>query len=360
MALTIYKIVDSVRWRAGTTIIRPTSGGSIIYPDPTDLSNYYTKTELQTAGSSSVNFDNITDAYHNNLLDIQGGIDTSSGDSSGYDAQYYHLDYSTYTLLTTAPGINKYLGTNGLGVLGWYDYEVASGGAIYTFAYSLIEDSVDVVTLVNDEDVPGSLKYYGTDVSGVKGWHDLSVTELGSSGDWGIYTFSMSLVNDGTGDITLVGDSASPGNNKLYGTNAGGTKGWYDIPTAGSTEDSSGLAYVSAYGTPLDNQLAIWVDEDTIEGSADLSYDGRTFVFGGYPIDIPDAAHTMISIGTVLNDYIDGTYYVFIGIYAGSLLSGGDENMGIGSNALTSVDSGNNNVAIGYNSLVDLHRQVVI
>ena len=31
-----------------------------------------------------------------------------------------------------------------------------------------------------------------------------------------------------TAQLQLVGDSASPGNNKLYGTNGSGTKGWYD------------------------------------------------------------------------------------------------------------------------------------
>lgn len=33
--------------------------------------------------------------------------------------------------------------------------------------------------------------------------------------------------------LELVGDAASPGNDKLYGTNNAGTKGWYDQPAAG-------------------------------------------------------------------------------------------------------------------------------
>lgn len=37
----------------------------------------------------------------------------------------------------------------------------------------------------------------------------------------------LSITSDGSG-IKLSGDSGSPGNNKVYGTNGSGTKGWYD------------------------------------------------------------------------------------------------------------------------------------
>ncbi|UOF76762.1 hypothetical protein [Caudoviricetes sp.] len=43
----------------------------------------------------------------------------------------------------------------------------------------------------------------------------------------------MSITNDASG-LKLSGDSASPGNTKLYGTNGSGTKGWYDQPAGGS------------------------------------------------------------------------------------------------------------------------------
>jgi len=38
-----------------------------------------------------------------------------------------------------------------------------------------------------------------------------------------------------TGELQLVGDEASPGNNKVYGTDAAGAKGWKDDPAGGST-----------------------------------------------------------------------------------------------------------------------------
>ena len=145
--ITIYKYTSHVNWNAkgtGVTIIGGSGGGFDI---ASYLVNYYTKVELQTSGLSQVHFDNITEAYHNNLLDIQGGLETSSGDSSGKDAEYYHLDLSTY-----------------LDVLN------------ISFVDSIVKDSVNAVSLVNDQDVPGNSKYYGTDGTGTKGWYDLTTS----------------------------------------------------------------------------------------------------------------------------------------------------------------------------------------
>lgn len=65
----------------------------------------------------------------------------------------------------------------------------------------------------------------------------------------------MSITSDASG-LKLSGDSSSPGNSKLYGTNGSGTKGWYDQPTSGAETYTAGealsandLIYVSASGT---------------------------------------------------------------------------------------------------------------
>jgi len=178
MATTIYKVSSYRTWQNGGTTIVGSTGINTLYDFSSLLSNYYTKIELQTSGDSSVHFDNITEAYHNNLLDIQGGLDTSSGDSSGYDAEYYHLDYNTYLDIT---GIS--------------------------FDLSIEKDSLNAVHLVNDED--------------------------------------------------------SPGNNQVYGTNATGVKGWYDVAESGGI-----------MGAGTDNQVAVFTDPDTLEGTAGLTYDG--------------------------------------------------------------------------------------
>lgn len=55
----------------------------------------------------------------------------------------------------------------------------------------------------------------------------------------------MSITSDASG-IKLTGDSASPGNVKYYGTNASGTKGYYDIPAVGSEGDIQETLYGAA------------------------------------------------------------------------------------------------------------------
>jgi hypothetical protein len=57
-------------------------------------------------------------------------------------------------------------------------------------------------------------------------------------------TFSQSIANS-SGTVTLSGDSSSPGNSMLYGTNGSGIKGWYSQPSGGG-----GMAYPGA-GVPL-------------------------------------------------------------------------------------------------------------
>lgn len=61
-----------------------------------------------------------------------------------------------------------------------------------------------------------------------------------SSADWNTFsgkqsalTFSSSLVNS-SGTVTLVNDSASPGNNMCYATGPTGTKGWISCPSGSS------------------------------------------------------------------------------------------------------------------------------
>src|SRR3954470_23249017 len=79
---------------------------------------------------------------------------------------------------------------------------------------------------------------------------------IGSGGSGsGTVTTTNSVQGDGSSGapIKLVGDSASPGNSMLYGTNGSGTKGWYAQPVGGGTT-LAGLTDVSI-STPLDGQV---------------------------------------------------------------------------------------------------------
>lgn len=68
----------------------------------------------------------------------------------------------------------------------------------------------------------------------------------------------MSLTSDASG-IKLSGDASTPGNSKYYGTDSGGTKGFFTLPTASAAETATmtagenltagDLVYVAAAGT---------------------------------------------------------------------------------------------------------------
>ena len=79
-------------------------------------------------------------------------------------------------------------------------------------------------------------------------------------------TFSDSLVNN-SGTVTLVNDSASPGNSKYYGTNSGGTLGYYSIPANGVTSvalaDGSSTPIYSISGSPVTSTGTLTFTLDT-------------------------------------------------------------------------------------------------
>ena len=150
MSLTIYKISSYINWQSGSAIFPGGSGGGIGF---VDLSNYYTKSQLQTEGLSVIDFYNIKNAYHNDLLGLEGGAigDNSSGESSGMAGEYYHFDFYNWDRLM-----------------------------LLNFSMSLTEDVDHIITLVNDESSPGLLKVYGTDVNGIKGWYDILEASSGN------------------------------------------------------------------------------------------------------------------------------------------------------------------------------------
>jgi len=92
-----------------------------------------------------------------------------------------------------------------------------------------VQESAGNVNLVNDAAAPGNDKYYGTNAGGVKGWYDLP---SGSS-----LNFQYSITQSGS-DVNLVNDSASPGNSKYYGTNDVGVRGFYDLTDAYAFDQS--------------------------------------------------------------------------------------------------------------------------
>jgi hypothetical protein len=76
-------------------------------------------------------------------------------------------------------------------------------------------------------------------------------------------TFQYSLT--GTTTVNLVNDSATPGNTKLYGTNASGTKGWYDQPASSSGGGASSWTAVTPFTRTADSTFTV-TDNATNQG----------------------------------------------------------------------------------------------
>lgn len=64
---------------------------------------------------------------------------------------------------------------------------------------------------------------------------DVDLVEMPSGGAGG-YEPKNSIEVD-AGELQLVGDEASPGNSKYYGTDGAGAKGFHDLPAGGSTPE---------------------------------------------------------------------------------------------------------------------------
>jgi hypothetical protein len=141
---------------------------------------------------------------------------------------------------TASPGNNKVYRTDGSGVRGWADFPAASSTINTTESITGDGSGGTPAKLVGDAATPGNSKYYGTNSGGTKGFYDIVVT----SGD------SITGTGTAASPVKLSGDTASPGNNKVYGTNGSGTKGWNDFPTPTVTVTNS-LNGTGTGGSPI-------------------------------------------------------------------------------------------------------------
>lgn len=87
----------------------------------------------------------------------------------------------------------------------------------------------------------------GSGISVTPSGSDITIAATGAE-----LTFSDSLVNT-SGTVTLVGDSATPGDSKYYGTNSSGTLGYYALPTGTVTSVALSLpsSILTVSGSPV-------------------------------------------------------------------------------------------------------------
>lgn len=108
---------------------------------------------------------------------------------------------------------------------------VRAGGREYRRAYLrrwALRDPNMALTL---REVDGSPSYATVNVIEVDQADGLKLTEPSAGVIRLDLQTQMSVTADASG-VKLSGDSAAPGNSKLYGTDAAGTRGWYDQPAA--------------------------------------------------------------------------------------------------------------------------------
>jgi hypothetical protein len=138
--------------------------------------------------------------------------------------------------------------------------------------------------------------------------------------------------------LNLVGDVASPGNSKYYGTNSGGTRGFYDLPSGGGPD----VTVQSLSGTTPSWDMSNGINAKiTLSGNTEITlsnvptgYSGNltvtnpsntytiTFTLSGKTVMIsPSLASSgkaiTMSGGSgvidVLSWYYDGTYFIING-----------------------------------------------
>ncbi len=166
-----------------------------------------------------------------------------------------------------------------------------------------------------------------------------------SSTDWNTFngkqsalTFANSLQNT-AGTVNLIGDSTSPGNTMYYGTNGGGAKGFYSVPSTppgGSSGNiqanngSSGFAGIT--GTSYDSNGNIGVGSATPGQKLDVGGTVRATSFLGDGSQLTGITSAWTQSGNKL-------YPVAIGSNVGIGTSNPTAQLTIGSTGQTTINS---------------------
>lgn len=123
---------------------------------------------------------------------------------------------------------------------------------------------------------------------------DVDLVEIPSGGS-GCYEPKNSIEVD-AGELQLVGDELAPGNNKVYGTNGAGVKGWKDDPAGGghTIKDTDGTTLTQRDTLKFKGYLTATDNAVSEETEADIPEEKFSDVEFLDPYTVPAAAQALL------------------------------------------------------------------
>jgi hypothetical protein len=195
--------------------------------------------ELADLATNIVGSPSITQYYGTDSLGVKGFFNFPTGSGIG-DMNKSTYDINNNGIVDSAESIsgstslNQYYGTNASNIKGFYNLPVATGDMLKSTYDTTNNGRVDIAELAdlatNVVGSPSVTQYYGTDINGVKGFFNFPIGN--GIGDMNKSVYDPN--NDGIVNFA-TNISGTVGTNQYYGSDAGGIKGFYNLPSSDIT-----------------------------------------------------------------------------------------------------------------------------
>lgn len=223
----------------------------------------FAQTEVQRASSPAVQVDDQRARFWLNMVPPDYADTTAANTSKG-------LDYIGAIIHTHTPA-TLYFRDTSAGTHKWTLVAVGTVNPIWGLITGTLSAQTDLQAALNAKQATIAL---GTTAQYFRG--DLSLatfpTDLASFSNGPGYLLSITTTNSVTGNGTsgtpakLVNDAASPGANKVYGTDGGGVKGWFTGVSGGGNLDAT----LALAGRLLANYTSEWANRTVTWDSATM------------------------------------------------------------------------------------------